>query len=505
MTKAARAAWGAVLGASFTLLLHPVSRSYIFSSFIQYRSSSFEAWNSRLPSEKVKLAFSMAGFCNQLMADRDSVKGIDRAVSAAERGLRLDSENAYWEQLLAAFYARKGQKDLALQHWFSAAKKISWNDYQSSFLVAQRFESAAQFGTPQSWQIAHLYYLRSTAPAEMISAYGRSLVNTAGSHDPRNLVIRAVTVKNGDMLREFARSVKVGNYGAQLEELASHPPGLSTTSNHKMLLARLDLFNKLNELGRNDLATVVNRSYHELDAWDAYLTPSRIDEEVQPLTLKSVLAATIPGASLILLLLGGILAAAGKLMANARTLKPYAVGVLGLFIAIAAYMVSGLYLVSLASLGCCLMLVYSPKTERTQQDADLGPLFAFLAGLITFIFAIVVTSFTVTSSFPATSLLPNVGVPPEYVGGSGALFALGLLFASILLFVAPMYALALRYRTSSILKVLLRKSGINLLAFGSIGMIVLTPLAIALDRQNTEPLQEMLLNEPNHMYRELNR
>ncbi len=502
MTIAARAAWGAALGAILTLLLHPVSRAYLLADFISYQPRTFDQWSQNLVGEKARLAFFLTGYCDQIVTSSAKKEGFDRALAAVEKGANLDPDNAYWQQVWAVLLAKDNKPEQAVEHWIAASGKLTWNDYQSSILFAQRFDLAGQYGAEQNWQLLYLYFLRSQSTATLISNYGRALVLNRSFDKHDDLMLRGMTVQNGDLLRTGSRSVVVGNHGAQLEEVASHPSGLSATlSNHKMLLARFDLFNRLRGIGQVTLASATNQAYRELDAWDALASPTRSEEVISDVSIESLLAIGIPGVSLVIGLFGLLLTGIAFATKSLNRIHPAFPPLLGIVFAASSYAISFLPLVSLAIFGCCMFLLFRPKYERPAGASDLGPLFSFLLWVISIIISLLTALFLITSSFAGVQILSHLGVPPEYLGGSGAILALTMLFTAILLFIAPIYGLTLRIPTINVLKTLLARSGRIFCLLGALGIIISTPVGIYVDRSNQETVQQMLLNEPLHLYR----
>ena len=153
-------------------------------------------------------------------------------------------------------------------------------------------------------------------------------------------------------------------------------------------------------------------------------------------------------------------------------------------------------LAALATLLCCVFLTYTPKHERTVRPKDLGPLFGLIIWLLALVFVLLIGTFLLGTSSPAVSVLPFLNVPHDFYGGSGVLLGLAVIVLAILLLVAPLYALATRFRTPHVLGLGLRKFGGVVGGLGLLGIVAGTPICIYEDASIEKPLYSVVANEP---------
>ncbi|HVT14204.1 MAG TPA: hypothetical protein VHE55_18220 [Fimbriimonadaceae bacterium] len=501
MTRFGRALFGAALGAVLTLSLHPASRPYLFSVFI-WPAPASPPPQQDIPNDLVELSDWMSAVGDQYVTrKRLTPVELNNAIAAANHGVKLDPDNAFWHQMLAYFYHQLGNEAEAKKQWFAASACATWNDYQSTELLRDRERLAKDFGAHQSWQLAYAYFQRSENAVLLISAYSRAILAEAPLTTKEGLLLRSANVINGAKLRWGSRSIHVGNFGAEITEVACHPPQVKESLNHhRLFLARMDMHNRLRDIGQADLAEQVNRVYREADAWDALLSADEASDETTERSYLSLLYVGLPTMLLVVGLVGALLGALGLLLGRLGkiTLTPSLVA--GLALGVGVYAVTFLPLAGIATALCCACLTLGPKRERRLKVNDLGPMFGFTICTLGTVFMLLLGAFVIGFSAPAESVLPALNVPREYFGGSGVLLGLAIIVLALLLLLAPLFATALRLGTSLVLGAAFKKFG-AFLAYTSLAAIVLaTPACIYLDRQNSDTLQRIVSNEPVYYF-----
>ncbi len=497
MTGTGRAVLGAALGAAITLVLHPTSRPFLTSIFISPRLTGAVATEG-IPSTPPELAEWMLAAGNQAAEHRKlTPREFGNVIVAAKTGAANEPNNAFWRQMLAALYHIKGDDGQARQEWMRASNCDQWNDHQSTVLFEERDTLARQWGAYQAWQLAYTYYLRSDRAVTLISSYARTLDATTTLGTLNGLLVRAANVRNGNLIRLGSRSLRIGDIGGQISEAACHPNGLpSTSSRHKLLLARLALANKLRQAGQTDLGDEVNRIYREMDAWYAFTDIEAAGDKAYTLGLRSLATAALPSLFAALALVGLVVWIGGRAVQPIEHVRLAPAVAAGTVLGLGAFSVTLLPLAALTTLLCCVFLVYTPKHERRRRPTDLGPLFSFMIGMLGISFALLLGAFLLGVSSPAVSVLPSLDVPTEYYGGSGVLLGLAVIVLALVLLVAPLYALATRYSTAHVLGLALRGFGIFLAVVGLAGVVIGTPLCIYEDHNISKTLNAVVANEP---------
>lgn len=506
MTRSVRALIGAALGAALTLLLHPASRPYVFSPFVS-PIPRFSPPQKEIPRKLDDLADWMTAVGDRFVSrNRLTPLELKNAVAAAEVGAELEPRNAYWRQMLACLYHNLGDEAEAKNQWSIASNCDVWYDYQSDLLIKERDRLAQDFGAKQSWQLAYVYFLRNKDAVLLISAYSRAVLASSPMTTDSGMLLRAATVQNGSKLLKGSRSIRIGDYGAEMSELACHTSDIGQTPNHHQLfLQRVKMQSRLRELGHSLLAEQVHKSYNEADAWYALANHEEAEQVVNECSYLSLLYGGTPGTLLVVGLIGLCLWLLGNSFRKVEKIHTAHAAIAGTILAAAVYWITLLPLAAVATLLCCGFLMLGPKRERRLKVDDLGPMFSFAVGALGLSFMLLLGAFIVGAGSPAVSILPSLNVPREYFGGSGVLLGLAIIVIALLLLLAPLFATALRVGTSFVLSTGLKKFG-AFLGYLSLALFVLTtPLCIYFDRKNSEILEHLVTNEPVYYYVKLPR
>ncbi|HTQ09013.1 MAG TPA: hypothetical protein VMI31_02975 [Fimbriimonadaceae bacterium] len=429
---------------------------------------------------------------------RPSDGEIRNAIRAAGLGAGLDPRNAYWHQMLAALDHSLGDDRDAKAEWFSAASLDTWNDYQSNQLLDERGRIARAFGAAQSWQLADVYYQRSANAVDLIAEYSRALLRASPIETDDGLVTRAATVLNGALLRQGSKSIRIGMAGARMSEIACHPDNMVLQSEpHRLFLQRINMQNRLRQIGHPEMADQVHKCYNETDAWDAFEDEDDASSFASESAFLSLLYAGLPNMLLAIGLLGLCLWIAGYAMRKVEKIGVVPAAVAGLVLAIVTYATTRLPLAAIVPCLCSLFLTLGPKQERRVRIDDLGPMFSFTTGTLGLVFMLLFGTFVVGAGAPAIAVLAAQGdVPSEYFGGSGVLLGLSIMVLAILLLLAPLFATALRIGTAFVLGLALRKFGAFLGYLSLAGLVVGAPVCIYQDRGNSVSLERLVSNEP---------
>ncbi len=499
MTRTGRALLGATFGAALTLLIHPASRPYLFSSLLSPTDRTSPA-QEEIPDNVVDLSDWMIAIGDKF-ASRNRITSLEleNAISAASRGRRLDPKNAYWEQMLACLYHLRGDEAEAVTHWIAAAQLDTWNDYQSVQLLKERDRISREFGAKESWQLSYVYYQRNKKAVTLIAAYAHRLLATSPLDTREGLLMRTNNVLNGALLRQGSRSILIGNEGAKMSEDACQPPNatrFTTAKHHTLFLQRIKMQNDLRQLGSAELAERVHKIYNESDGWQALENSDDAKSVAAEFSYLGLLYVGLPSVLLVTGITGLCLWLLGHSLRRVERIQMMPASLAGVALALVAYLITLLPLAAIATFLCCAFLTLGPKRERRIRIDDLGPMFSFTISALALAFMVLFGAFVIGGGAPAVALLPFLEVPAEYFGGSGVLMGLAVIIIAITLLLAPLFATALRIGSGFVLSLALKKFGAFLGYVSLVGIVVATPICIYLDRNNSESLGRLVSSEP---------
>lgn len=516
MTRAARAYYGAGVGALVSLLIHPVSRPYMIAPLRNLGSSEALASTLWVPSNLDRLPRPASRgdtetFALWILAGTDALRSRRpltevqsmRISEVAGLGAIADPNNAFWTQIEAVFAKESRQRQDVLKLWRRASLAGSWNDLQSKRLLRIRQELASETGAAMGWQLRAVYDLRSTTAAQAIAALAKDILDSRGLQTREDLMVRRDTAINARVMRDGGRSVAIGQIGSDLLEEASQPPAKGVlTSHRKRILARQDLVNGLRRYGETQAAKEVDDAFSSNDGWNAFMSASGAGEHLYTLGLVSLLAAVLPGTCLVISLFGALVWGMGALVIRSRRLQrvfePPVAPTLGVLVAVFVYYLTALPLASLTAVLCFAFLVFTPDQVRSRPPLDLGPVFGFVMFVIGLAVFLNLSAFLIGLSTPGVYLLPTLGIPREYCNGSTLFLGLTGIMLGLLLLTAPSWAMTQRIGTPTVVGIAMRTFGSGLSAVCLGLAVVLGPLAVYADRQASDVLQKLIENEPNY-------
>lgn len=516
MTRAARAYYGAGIGALISLLVHPVSRPYMTAALRSLGPSEALTSTQWVPSHLDRLPRPASRkdtetFALWIVAGTDALRArralsevqSKRIFEAATFGASAEPNNAFWLQIQAVFAARAGAKDDVLDLWHRASLAGTWNDLQSKRLLRMRQELASEAGAAMAWQLRAVYEFRSRSPARIIASYARSLVNDRGVRTHDDLMARHDTAINAKLMRDGSRSIVAGQIASDLLEASSYPEGMALLSSHRRrLLARQDLINGLRRDGEEQAAKEVEDAFSSNDGWNAFMSASDAGDHLYTLGFVSLLAAVLPGTCLVISIFGGLVWGLGVLVMRSRRLQrafePPIAPTLGIAVAIFVYYLTALPLASITAVLCFAFLVFTPENVRTRPPSDLGPVFGFVMFVIGLAVFLNLSAFLIGLSTPGVYLLPTLGVPREYCYGATLFLGLTGIMLGLLLLTAPSWAMTQRIGTPTVVGIAMKTfgSGLSTVCLGL--AVILGPLAVYADRQSSDVLQKLIENEPNY-------
>ncbi|MGV3616853.1 MAG: hypothetical protein ACO1SV_16120 [Fimbriimonas sp.] len=510
MTSLGRALAGAAFGALLTLMLHPVSRPFLLSTAYRVPPDKLErcldsATAQPAPPQDLIGASLWVQLALERIAATDAPlrpKEMQTVLKIAEAAAERDSDNAYWNQARAAMLLPAGQPMEARAAWIRASRAVQWNDYQSERLYQSRDSIASLVGTRQAWQLAYVFYHRSDSAATTIERFARALLRDADPTTEEGLTIRFATLRNGNLMRQGSRSVRVGQRGANIVELTTYPALMvNMPSPRRLWTGQTEMLDRMAKMGEawannsEEARTIFGRN----EGWRALMEFEDPQELVERLSVTSVVTSGLTGTFAILAFVGGVLYLLGvgvdRLWGNQPLLKwPYVtVFTVGLG-ALGWWLTQDLF-AGLCTALCTAFLGVTPPHVRRARPEDLGPLFTFLIVALASLFALTVVGYLLGTTPAASGLLPVLGIPRGYYN-TPLLLGLSAVFLGLLLLAVPMWGLAQRLAIPHVLSLALRKFGATL-GFGGLAFaILLTPASVYVDREIGETLSQLVGNEP---------
>jgi hypothetical protein len=516
MTSWSRAVLGALLGAVLTLFVHPTSRSFVGGPFLESRrlleqrkDSLPETFPKELPvpQDDISASLWIHVAAEQLRTGVPlSTAQLHGLIQIAAARAKSDPNNAFWKMSEAVFSERLGNHDAARLRWMESAKCITYNDFQSRYLLKVR-DSLGQTASSNSWQFAYCYRLRSLAFSSLIEEYAKSIINTTSRSSPSDLNLRFATMVNGGLLRDGSRNLQIMEKGISIVELASHPRELREQASIKrLLIAHSEFKEAFKKIGNPEAANRVEQAYNENDGWSALTRREDTDEKVATLTLSSALWPNLPGVLIQCALLGGLLWLIGIGMLKIAKVRPSAlspiIGGLAVVIPISVYALTHSWLALAATTMCCAFIVFSPRSPRTRLPEDLGPLFALAVTLLAFAFvgltAVMFLSRTLPVVASASAFDPQLANLVDFTLAGG----LGLMIVASLFLFSPLWAIAQHIPTSHVLAMGFRTMGAIVGALSLVLAVGGTPFCIYLEKENLDTFRMLLENEPVYYVRQ---
>jgi len=511
MTGLARALVGAAVGAVLTLVLHPISRPYLTAAWLHNPMPSQEEL-ARTPAagglEEDDPTFDEDGKTLRIAADNLAIlkpKELTANYELAAKMGELHPENAYWRQMAAVFAWHLGKHEETLDLLRKAQESLTWQDYQTHWLQQIQGHLRSAYGSIQSWQFADVYWLRSLAPAEAIGSTERAVIDISSLDTDDGLRFRMIVMRNAALMRDNARSLAVGQIGADVVEQCcqpARPEGPETQ--RRLLIYRGRFFDHLRHFNRLEAVTIANELFEKNDSWQALINDPNAAKIVQSLSLSSVLAASLPGALMAAAAFGLFLWSLGFLVERSRPVQRLmrfpAILFFALAFAIAAYGITQLPIVGIAIGAGATIAGLTPRHNRSRPPSRLGPFFSFLTGVLALIFLALLAAYFVLGATPSDQVLQSMQLVEEQHISLQILLGTALVILSVLCLAAPMWAFAQRIRTVAVLSSGLKGFGAIVAIVGVVLGVIACPIAIYSDRHMQDTLYRLVVNEPENYY-----
>lgn len=501
MTLAAKLLVGAIVGACLALLVSPNVRAQWLAGWVITANPRSEIVHPELTPPK---SVSEIGQWVLLAAERIQRKmpiataDWRKLDTVVDRAINADQGNAYWLQMKAVFGQARQRPDLARRAWYDAARMSRWNDFQASKGLDLRSKLDPQ---RSGWSAAVAYGRQSQAATQLIEQFARSVTRQSSLETKIGLENRYRSLLNGDLIRKFARSIETGEAGARIVEVSAYPSDMSPLAGpHKLLLARLELQNKLKERGMTIQAEVVDRAFRNTDGWAAYANSDTSESKMFLLRWQTLFVSCLPGAFLWVAVVGfGLWGIGAWSVRSARVARiwewPLCV-VIGSCLGIIVILTTNFELAGLALAAAFCFLGWRPHQVRPLADLAFGPMYRFSLLMLSLMITLCILGFAMGASRVGWLLSEALGIPAEYYGASPIFAGVASLTFGLMVGIAPAFGWAYRINPTRIAAASFRAVGRVIALTGIIGSILLTPLSLHLGDYLNDDLTKILENEP---------
>ena len=401
----------------------------------------------------------------------------------------LESDNAYWPQLMAAMQGHVGNEAAGLAYWNEAMSRGRWETGETEALQMLWREIQAAEGIRLAWQGMFALDYSSHGPGNFIAG---NINNFAF----KNIEARYATLLNASVILDSARSFATANAAIRMAERAvfgREDPisalGQRRFEEVKSLFPR-QVAQEMSEAAGDHAA----EKLQTLESWQTFYrsgTPLAASTAAR-VRVESLLSASLPSSLLMSALVLLTIGLCGIILSSAlgSVLNPdrRVVILIGVIIAVFVYVRTGAWLLGLWALTIAAVLAI-PQMVARDASIEWRKSERFAVGAIALFGLFLLTSYFLLDSTPAKHL----------IGSQGNASAFGIIAFLTLSFSIPAAAVWARIRKVS----LLRAIGETLKLLGLLGAflglaitLVSTPLALWRDAQNRELLASWIRNEP---------
>lgn len=501
MRSGQKLAYGAFLGAFATLVLVPFTRPFIFSGFMPWGvSHELSAPTNLTGDPDLNESAVWVETWAQKIAKRTAVtpKDLEKVTTVVERATVAEPDNAYWWQVLAVLEASQDRGGKADSAWRQASKKPRWNDYQHSRLMARR---AMIDPVGHGWSYALAYGQHDYSVVERIQSYARNVIRSAPLESDAGLTRRVETLRNGQLIRNYATSITLGEYGVEMIELAAYPPDLAPINNpSKLILARMFLHDKLREKGRDLDAGEVDASYRSNDGWTAFANSDVALDNASSLSLALLMTTCFGGgmlwASLVGLVFWGLGSWSSRTDASASLWRfPWCV-ILGVAIGVGTGFATGSALAGAGVFGAFGLLAWRPPRVRYAGDLTLGPLYGFLVLVFGVLITVAVAWLAMGASQVGWSIAAQLPFPDDYYGFAPMVIGLAAIGLGFAISLGPAYGWAYRIDPPRLVSLTLSLMGRRIFATCLMLVVISAPVVVYADRTLGNEMRNIVENEP---------
>ena len=509
MTRFTRTLVGIGVGALVTLLAHPISRAILLSPMrgisISHAYGTVDTNLERLPEPETREGASawIQDASDRILNGRSvSPRELDTILKIAQAGGKREPENAFWFQMQAVFGSQLNRRADAIAAWKRASNCISYNDFQSSRLLASREQLAKLQGMDSAWQFAFLYPQRSDAFAVLTERFARSIIAVADYDSTDGIDLRFVTIINADLLRTGSRWIPIANLASDLIEISTYPADMMSKPTPKNLhLGKVRVLDSLRRNQRTSEFVRTDRALYENEAWRYMVLRRDTEDQIQILSTKAAIVAGAPTGLFCAFLVGAFVLYGRMLLAKLpekESFEKLSIVIATILGGLVMYFLCRYWLSAVTLSLSILFLIASPKNQRTHPPEDVGPLYRLTTFSLSLFLAVCISAYFACMLSPVrismATLHPefDIDVIRNAIGG-----AIGLALC-IFLLCNPLWAFVVRVSTPHMIRLSFLRLGTYLTFACLIATIVATVLAIPVDRSLSRTWHDLIANEPNY-------
>lgn len=503
---------GAVVGMLAVLLAHPATRPYYALCLWGWGPSQVLATHPLVPANLTVLprpedadsaAYGFIAVCESVVHWHEIAATNHRALADIARTYaKQEPENGFWRQLESACEWHQGNRRRAVQAWLEASRASYWNDHQSPRLHQIIQALQAESGTEMSWHYATAYNLRSLALVQTLLRHANALLTSVDSNSYQGLVLRHATILNGQLIREGARSNRIGWLGLNMMDRAVEVGDPPLASPRARLLSEYELYNQMRLAGLISESEQINRAFQQSESWMALSNVHTSPRQLQQLMTTSVVLAGICSALLACAIVGALIALFGLAVCHSERLQRFfrvpLAPATGVLVGLLAYSLTEMVLLAAALTLCFGFFAFVPLKVRSQAAEPSSTLFHVALSVFAVLFAIVMTLFFLGITPAIFELGPEIHLPAEHYGVAPLFLSLAAILIGLVLLTAPAWAFLERLPPSRLGGVALRDFGRSVM-LGCLAIAVIAgPIVVYLDRQLSEQLSQIADNEPTY-------
>lgn len=504
---------GFLCGGILATLLHPLTRPFFVAPASRQEQRALES--NPLYAAKAKQApkpttHYLAAYWVQLVAQQTLIGNVTatvrkQTIELLKSMVNAEPDNAYWKQTLAAFQGLGESKD-GQAMWASATRSLNWNDLQTERLRQLQSTLMAAGGRQFSWHFAAIGRDRLTQSTYLIGDYARRIWRDLPAPES-DLEQRLTLLKNGVRLRDSARTTAESDIGRKIIESSSLKPGLGNSSFRVLYTARYDLINRLREHPEQQLSVeLAQKSFTENDFWSATYDIERQSVFESRLTLASIFVSTIPLGLLIVVGIGLLFQLSSFLLSRFTWLTipfsaKYAV-ITGVCIGITAYMLTDLLWFAMFQTAVISGITLRPKGTRSLRDIPLGPAIPFYSAIVGALLTILSCGYVASAGSAAAILrLTWLELVPEWLISSEQTAMIGIVLVEVFLLISYWVIWLRRLPMRRALLLSIAVFGRTLTVWGTLWVIIITPLCLLADNYLTTHLEKVAYNASQYYLR----
>lgn len=306
MRPAQRASLGAIVGALFVVVLHPMLRPYVKSGLWAFGPSPvFTKTTSPHELTDPDTAKDAAQWVQTASAKiLTSSLTTDQALLASEiakQGAEREPTNAFWFQAEAVFQKALSNDDAAIAAWKKASRLPAWNDHQTERIKDVLKDLSAESGRELAWHHAAASSTRMHQFPRVVYSLGTNFATSP------SLEMRYATMRNGVLLRNGSRSQQGARLGHDLVEAAAIGGRLTAVRPRKEVFDRFKFVTDLDQAGLRAEAKTAGQQLSDNEAWKALVVSAEGDENFERMCWQAALVSSLPGSLLAVSLFGAAL------------------------------------------------------------------------------------------------------------------------------------------------------------------------------------------------------